>query len=90
MSMKIPKCLQLHLSCDIMKTVFACSLVALLIASSVATDDATGFIIGGRDAELGQFPHMVSIRYQAQPNLTPSHGCGGGILNRNWVITVSE
>lgn len=75
---------------DIMKTIFAFSLFVLFVASTHATGGLTEFIIGGRDAEIGQFPYMVSIRFQAQPESIPRHGCGGGILNKNWVLTVSD
>lgn len=60
------------------------ALQVFVLIISVVADDPSKFIIGGQDAELGQFPHMVSIRMK--PNLT--HGCGGGILNRRWVLTV--
>lgn len=61
-------------------------LLALFFAVLVAADDPTDFIIGGSDAILGQFPYMVSIRYLPLFN----HGCGGGILNQRWVLTVKK
>lgn len=60
---------------------FVLSFAALTVA-----DDPSEFIIGGNDAVLGQFPWMASIR--VGPNL--SHGCGGGILNQNWVLTAAH
>lgn len=55
-----------------------------LLASAVA-EDPSEFIIGGNDAHLGQFRYMASIRFAPSLN----HGCGAGILSKNWAITVS-
>ena len=62
-----------------------------LFATFAAADDASEFIIGGNDAVLGQFKHMASIRYQRSPeSFETAHGCGGGVINSRWVLTVSE
>lgn len=39
-------------------------------------------IIGGRDAEISEFPSMVSIRRKTL------HQCVGTLLNEEWVLTV--
>lgn len=41
-------------------------------------------IVGGQNATVGQFPYFVSIRY----GTALSHGCGGGIINTRFVLTV--
>jgi Trypsin len=61
-----------------------------LIAGLSVVAAADPFIVGGRDAELGQFPWMVSIRFEASPGDDLRHGCGGGILNKNWIITAAH
>jgi secreted trypsin-like serine protease len=67
---------------------FVLCLIFVVLASA---DDASEFIIGGSDASLGQFKHMASIRYQTAPGSQESrHGCGGGVLNTRWVLTVNE
>lgn len=66
-------------------------LVCLLAIAVAAADDATEFIIGGSDARMGQFPHMASIRYETAPGSSQTrHGCGGGVINSRWVLTVRE
>ena len=59
-------------------------------AAFSAGDETSEFIIGGSDAILGQFKHMASIRYQRSPESPPAHGCGGGVINSRWVLTVSK
>lgn len=43
-------------------------------------------IIGGKDAKVGQFSYMVSLRYVANN----SHFCGGAILNKRWIATADH
>lgn len=43
-----------------------------------------GRIVGGRDAQRGQFPHQVSLRN------ANGHFCGGSILNNNWILTAAH
>lgn len=47
-------------------------------------NDASWRIVGGKDAEEGQFPYIVSIR---KPFL---HSCGGSILNENTILTAAH
>lgn len=48
------------------------SLLALAVA-----EEPSAFIIGGEDAELGQFPHMVSIRMKEPESTEIFHGWFG-------------
>lgn len=41
-------------------------------------------IVNGTDAEIAEFPFIVSLR-----TTTSSHSCGGSILNEYWILTVS-
>lgn len=58
----------------------------LIFVAFASAEDVSNFIIGGSDAALGQFPYMISIRFS--PDLR--HGCGGGILNTRWILTVKH
>lgn len=60
------------------------ALLAIFLASASATEEVKQFIVGGNDASEGQFPYFVSFRYGEEW----AHGCGGGILNTRWIITV--
>ncbi|CAG0920440.1 unnamed protein product [Notodromas monacha] len=41
-------------------------------------------VVGGEDAEPGQFPHQVTFQYYG------SHLCGGSVLDENTVITAAH
>lgn len=64
--------------------VIAAALLTLSISDFASLETIDPFIIGGRDAVLGQFPYFASIRYGD----LLEHGCGAGILNTRWLITV--
>lgn len=68
-----------------LKFIFAVVLV-LSIQSLASSEDAQQFIVGGSDAVLGQFPYFGSLR----GNVANIHGCGSGILNTRWFITVTQ
>ncbi|XP_037942536.1 serine protease SP24D-like [Teleopsis dalmanni] len=42
-------------------------------------------VVGGADAEVGQFPHQVSLQRE-----DASHTCGGSILNENFILTAAH
>ncbi|XP_059622746.1 chymotrypsin-2-like [Phlebotomus argentipes] len=44
-----------------------------------------GFIVGGQNANAGQFPHVVSLRSTAN-----SHFCGAFIVNNRWVVSAAH
>lgn len=46
-----------------------------------------GKIVGGEVAELGQFPHQTLQYMTADGNAW--YTCGGSLIRRNWVLTVS-
>ena len=45
-------------------------------------------IVGGRDAESGEFPWQVSLRVKASGGFR--HNCGGSILSANTVVTAGH
>merc|ERR1712141_498118 len=56
-----------------------------LVASALASPVAIPSIIGGKDANDGQFPHQVSLK-----RATGSHYCGGSIINSNKVMCAAH
>lgn len=53
-------------------------------AALVPFSNATVGIVNGKDAERGQFPHQVSLRYRG------SHRCGGSIITSRWILTAAH
>ena len=47
-----------------------------------------GRIVGGIEAQPGEFPWQVS--WQRKGSSTFSHSCGGSILNENWILTAAH
>ena len=45
-------------------------------------------IVGGEDAEDGEFPHQVSLRTVTDAGRT--HFCGGSIVDKDWVVTAAH
>lgn len=56
------------------------------VFSAVAAEELSSFVVGGDRAAHGQFPYRVSLR---NIDFDDFHGCGGSILNENWLLTVS-
>merc|ERR1711970_1235542 len=63
----------------------------LTVISNIYLNDASkevhGKIIGGTEAEIGEFPWQVSVRNFL---VGISHFCGGSIIDPHWILTVSH
>ncbi|XP_026826871.1 transmembrane protease serine 9 [Ooceraea biroi] len=69
-----------------------CLLAAVLVfQASLATPfGLQPRITDGQDAEPGEFPHQVSIRWGVPPIFKYNHVCGGSILNERYVLTAAH
>ncbi len=56
------------------------------LGASLPRNDIESRIIGGNEASLGQFPHMVSIRLVERNQ----HFCGGAVLNDRWILSAAH
>lgn len=46
-------------------------------------------IVGGSDANRGEFPHQVSLQW-GKSSSSLKHFCGGSILNAEWILTAGH
>jgi trypsin len=63
------------------------ALAAIAIASpfSEVIFEREGRIVGGSNANLGQYPYQVSLRTAAN-----FHFCGGSIINNRWILSAAH
>lgn len=59
------------------------ALLALSVGSSLAVP-MTGRIVGGENADIRQYPHQISMRYNGR------HRCGGSILASNIIVSAAH
>lgn len=62
-------------------------LLALLVGCALARSTIDfKRVVGGEDAEKGQFPHQVSMRSR----FSDSHFCGGSIISTRFIVTAAH
>ncbi|EDV91702.1 serine protease SP24D [Drosophila grimshawi] len=59
-------------------------IVLLAAICQAAPNPIDSRIVGGVDANKGQFPHQISLRKDG------SHNCGGSIISANYVLTAAH
>ena len=52
------------------------------------SDLKSNFIVGGNNANDGQFPFMVSLEYYRSGQW--KHFCGGSIIHKRWALTATH
>ncbi|XP_031638482.1 mite allergen Der p 3-like [Contarinia nasturtii] len=68
------------------KIVLLIQIIGLTVASYVPYSDKQDRIINGNKAQVGDFPHQVSLRRVEDSK----HFCGGAILSEYWIITSAQ
>ncbi|XP_047503762.1 chymotrypsin-1-like [Pieris napi] len=53
-------------------------------------DGISPHIVGGSDAEAGEFPYLVSLRIRQKGEILDGHVCGGSILTYRWVVSAAH
>ncbi|XP_071748988.1 uncharacterized protein [Lepeophtheirus salmonis] len=50
----------------------------------------TGFIVGGKQTRIGEFPHTVLLGYFIEAYNATYYLCGGTLINRKYVLTAAH
>nr|AAT81423.1 chymotrypsin precursor MDP1C [Mayetiola destructor] len=70
-----------------MNSVNTALLLVLLVGCALARSAVDiGRVIGGENAEKGQFPHQISMRNR----FSNSHFCGGSIISKRFILTAAH
>ena len=52
--------------------------------------DPSGFIVGGEDTRIGEFPFMALLGFFNPYSNQIEYTCGGSLINRYYVLTVAH
>lgn len=63
--------------------------LALCATAALAQDDP-GRIVGGQEADPGEWPWQVALVFGNATDLYQGQFCGGSIINREWVVTAAH
>jgi trypsin len=63
---------------------------ALVLAGAQLASSPADAIVGGYQAEDGQFPFMASIQLKQYGDGTDGHICGGSVIATRWILTAAH
>ena len=52
--------------------------------------DYTPTVIGGEDAEDGEYPWMAALVYREHTRVSEAQFCGGVLIDSNWILTAAH
>ncbi|XP_071120550.1 chymotrypsin-1-like [Mytilus edulis] len=65
------------------------ALVGFFMATVVSADTSVK-IVNGDNANIEDYPWMVSIQFRINENDSFTHKCGGAILDKSWILTAAH
>jgi trypsin len=71
------------------RTVVRNAAALVLVAGGALAASPASAIVGGSQAEEGEFPFMASIQTRGQDG-TDGHFCGGSVISSEWVLTAAH
>lgn len=55
--------------------------IIILVVTQEIFADLSSRIVNGTNAEIAEFPYLVSLRNYG------SHSCAGSLIDENWILT---
>lgn len=71
-----------------MKTAVSVLVLSLLGTISCEIIDISPQVVNGTDADIYDYPFMVSLRRVRNNQNSNMHSCGATLLSENWILTV--
>ena len=74
---------------SLLRTLTRLSAAVLLLTGGALAASPADAIVGGSQADEGEFPFMASIQSKGQDG-TSGHFCGGSVIGTRWVLTAAH